>query len=266
MSTVHSQLVELIGKMASKNTGKNSLEKKPAFESLYEHPDFKVLMGYIPGMLYIFNYQTGHYEFFSNSVKTELGYEVSLFTGEQGAQFVYSILQEDHGQILVGKVMPTVLGFFAQNAGKASSTGVRFTVTLKIRNADGKYLWYLLDTNIIESDENGFPLRSVVIVTNIDATKKDDLVYYSILNKSEKGIYEPLLSATEPESKNGFELSEREIDILKLVGRGMSSVEIADELHLSKHTVNTHRKNILSKTECGNSTELIKEAMQRGLI
>lgn len=45
-----------------------------------------------------------------------------------------------------------------------------------------------------------------------------------------------------------FVLSEREKDVLALVAKGLSSKEIADKLNISLHTVNSHRKNIVKKT------------------
>jgi len=44
------------------------------------------------------------------------------------------------------------------------------------------------------------------------------------------------------------DLSDRETDVLVLVAKGLSSKEIADVLHISIHTVNSHRKNITHKT------------------
>lgn len=43
-------------------------------------------------------------------------------------------------------------------------------------------------------------------------------------------------------------LSDREIDVLKLMVNGLSNKEVADQLHISPHTVITHRKNITGKT------------------
>src|SRR5690606_7171578 len=42
-------------------------------------------------------------------------------------------------------------------------------------------------------------------------------------------------------------LSEREMQIIKLIAEGLTNTQIAEELFLSNHTINTHRKNILSK-------------------
>jgi len=61
-------------------------------------------------------------------------------------------------------------------------------------------------------------------------------------------------------------LSERETEILTLVAEGRSSREIAERLHLSPHTINTHRKNILKKLACKSAAELMNYAYSKGLI
>lgn len=61
-------------------------------------------------------------------------------------------------------------------------------------------------------------------------------------------------------------LTEREIEILKLVAEGKSNQEIADLLCLSAKTVNGHRTNIMDKLDLHNRTELVKYAIRTGLI
>ena len=62
------------------------------------------------------------------------------------------------------------------------------------------------------------------------------------------------------------DLSEREMEIFRLVAQGKSTKAIADELCLSTHTVYTHRKNILKKLSCKSATELINYAYSQGLM
>ncbi len=50
------------------------------------------------------------------------------------------------------------------------------------------------------------------------------------------------------DKKQNKELSDREIDVLKLLTQGLSNKEIADKLFISTHTVISHRKNIVEKT------------------
>lgn len=53
------------------------------------------------------------------------------------------------------------------------------------------------------------------------------------------------------------QLSEREIEVARLVCLELSSENIAETLHLSLHTVNTHRKNILKKINAKNAIDLM---------
>jgi DNA-binding NarL/FixJ family response regulator len=62
------------------------------------------------------------------------------------------------------------------------------------------------------------------------------------------------------------QLSERELEILKMVAEGLSSKEIAEKLYLSYHTINTHRKNILKKLSCKSAAELLNYAYTHELI
>ena len=66
--------------------------------------------------------------------------------------------------------------------------------------------------------------------------------------------------------EESYELSERESEVLVLVARGLSSKEIADQLNISVHTVNTHRKNITHKTGIKSVAGLAVYAMLHNLI
>jgi DNA-binding NarL/FixJ family response regulator len=61
-------------------------------------------------------------------------------------------------------------------------------------------------------------------------------------------------------------LSEREIQVLKLVAEGHSNQEIADMLFLSVKTVMGHRANVMQKLGLHNRTELVKYAIRQGLV
>lgn len=61
-------------------------------------------------------------------------------------------------------------------------------------------------------------------------------------------------------------LSRREQEVLVLISRGLSSQRIGQKLYISKYTVETHRKNILRKLDFNSSTELVKFAVQHGLV
>ena len=67
------------------------------------------------------------------------------------------------------------------------------------------------------------------------------------------------------EAMTTHRLSERECEIVSLLISGLQNKEIAKKLHLSKYTVETHRKNIMKKLEVSSSAELGQKAYLMGL-
>ena len=62
------------------------------------------------------------------------------------------------------------------------------------------------------------------------------------------------------------DISKREMEIIRLIAEGMTNKEIADKLFLSKHTVNTHRKNIMQKLGLGNTADIVMYALKEKII
>lgn len=58
-------------------------------------------------------------------------------------------------------------------------------------------------------------------------------------------------------------LSEREIEVITLIAEGLTNIEISDKLFLSKHTVNTHRKNIMAKLGVKNTAGIVMFAIKQ---
>lgn len=64
-------------------------------------------------------------------------------------------------------------------------------------------------------------------------------------------------------SDNDIPLSKREQEIIKLIGEGKTSQEIANLLFIEKTTVDTHRKNILKKLSLQGKSELLRYSMEK---
>lgn len=95
---------------------------------------------------------------------------------------------------------------------------------------------------------------------------------FDALNATAKGeqffcsqIVENILGG-QVSSCEGMYLTEREVEIVKLVAEGHTTVQIAKMLCRSVHTINTHRKNILNKLGLNNPSELVLYAVKRGLV
>lgn len=60
-------------------------------------------------------------------------------------------------------------------------------------------------------------------------------------------------------------LTQREVDVLKLIAQGMSTREIAAQMTLSVNTIESHRKNLIVKLEAKNSVDLVLKAINHGM-
>lgn len=87
--------------------------------------------------------------------------------------------------------------------------------------------------------------------------------FYNI--NTEHGRFDPKFSEFEEQGLKDL-LSSREKEIVSELAKGLSAKDIADELNLSPHTVKTHRKNILQKSGCTNTAQLVAKCLTGGVI
>ena len=73
-------------------------------------------------------------------------------------------------------------------------------------------------------------------------------------------------AGSKPDPQPAPGLTERELEVIRLVARGYSNQNIAQELVISEKTVKTHVSNILSKLDLADRTQLAIHAIKHGLI
>ena len=120
-------------------------------------------------------------------------------------------------------------------------------------------------TLMMECGASGFVLKDSDIsdvYSAVDAVVGGD----SFFSPSLLGSLTRSMSRLSVESSGEDALSEREIEILVEVCRGLSNQEIADKLFISKRTVDKHRANILEKTGCKNTANLVVYAIKNHLV
>ena len=62
------------------------------------------------------------------------------------------------------------------------------------------------------------------------------------------------------------DLTDRELEVLGLIGKGFSNEEIAEKVFISKRTVDTHKNNLISKTGSKNVVSLLIYAIKHNLV
>ncbi len=85
-------------------------------------------------------------------------------------------------------------------------------------------------------------------------------------NKVLNILVERHMMKDEEDDCSATNLTLREMDITRLIAEGKTSKEIATHLHISQHTVQTHRKNIMRKLKVNSVSELTLYAVNTGLI
>lgn len=88
-------------------------------------------------------------------------------------------------------------------------------------------------------------------------------VAYFLANTEELEVIKPQLDKV---SCQGLGITDRELDVIRLISEGLSNKLIADRLELSTHTVNTHRKNIMAKLSIPNTAGIVMFAVKNNLL
>lgn len=133
--------------------------------------------------------------------------------------------------------------------------------SFRILNAKQQYVRVTSRHQVLEQDCNG---KAWLVIGNMDISpdqKKSESVDCTVLNLKSGEMFSPSSSLVSP-----VNLTNRELEILRLIQKGMLSKEIADKLCISIHTVNIHRQNLLRKLGVQNSFEAIRLGQECGLL
>ena len=139
-------------------------------------------------------------------------------------------------------------------------------INFRLRKADGQYVKVLEQIIGLHMDEEGRITNALKYFTDISHLNHSNEVVCSILddmNNERQQFYTfDLEVKTAPEVKGQPTpaFSDRELEVLSLIARGMSSKLVADELGISPHTIDKHRKNMMLKTGSKNFSEVISFA------
>ena len=100
-------------------------------------------------------------------------------------------------------------------------------------------------------------------ITNIKASQVAELHF---IGSNGLPSYYSIESKADIDKQSILKFTKRELEIIYLLDQAKTSEEIAKELFISIHTVRTHRKNLLHKTGCENTIELLKKVKTLKLI
>ncbi|SDX14221.1 PAS fold-containing protein [Lutibacter oricola] len=131
-----------------------------------------------------------------------------------------------------------------------------YTWNYRIKNAQGKFVTIIQNTTPIQFDKTNKPIVGLAHYTVLeDEIRMDICASAKYLN--DKNEYETLYFNNISNKNLLGAVSNRERDIIRQLLVKKTSKEIAESLHISRHTVDTHRRNILKKFNLASTGELI---------
>lgn len=178
---------------------------------------------------------------------------------ENGTQAVDLVIQTAPDVILMDLIMPDMDGVEATRRVKAASPRTQVVIFTS---------YY--------KDEHIFPaIRAGALSYILKDARPSELA--EAVRKAARGeaVLNPRVAArlvfemqgVREESVNPFaELSERELEVLRLVATGISNQEIAEKLYISEKTVKSHVSNILSKLHLADRTQAAVFAWNEGIV
>ena len=122
------------------------------------------------------------------------------------------------------------------------------------RCIDGLQSNVIITLRILDKEQNSKSVEVFGTITKIKG--RESMIGNIITLPSAPGL--DLLASKDIEAK----VSDREIEVLKLICEGMATKEIADKLFLSSRTIDSHRANLVEKTNCKNTADLVMYAVR----
>ncbi|MFV2063157.1 MAG: response regulator [Chloroflexota bacterium] len=163
--------------------------------------------------------------------------------------------------VLMDIAMPGISGLDATR--ELSSRHPEIKVLILTMHDRDDYLFEAL-----RAGASGYVLKGADVkelLAGVRAVKRGEVYLQPAASKALVADY--LRRAARGEDRDRYDgLTDREREILRLIAQGLTTPEIAKDLVLSPHTVQSHRDNIMAKLDLHSKAALIRYAVSRGLI
>ncbi len=182
----------------------------------------------------------------------EIGIEI-LGKAKDGLELFQLIKQGSVPDIVVSDIrMPILDGIDIAKLLKKEYPNIKI-IALTMLDQESEVI------NMLDAGAKGYVVKNADKKELIDAINNVALGNHYISKRFE-GIYERW--GAKEQATEEVKLTRRERQILELIVRGKTSLQMAKELHLSHHTIDTHRKNIHKKIGIKSNVALVKHAQK----
>jgi DNA-binding CsgD family transcriptional regulator len=201
----------------------------------------------------------------SDNFEAMTGYATSELIENNVAFFFEIISKKDimfyfHFTKGLKKFMKTVPAKYLNEYGQMQWSG------MTIKTKGGKEIETMFKINPFERDETGFSRLCIITLEDVSPLMKKDGNYWA---RYEAGKTKKFYSSFfEGDTKHVMKdiLSERELEILRLIADGKDSKDVAETLFLSVHTIDKHRKNMIARLGVRDTSGLLEICRMCNLI
>lgn len=188
--------------------------------------------------------------FNSKGIKEVLGYDENEFNYD----LIFHYFHPDDLPI----VHQILIALFKTAFTKGFDPDCPFNITHRVKKKDGTYIKVLRQSTVYEMSNDGRLVSNFSLVSDISYLDNSPKVSWYI--KEDNDQRKSLANQIRKQLKSIF--TPREHDVINGLLKGQNSKQIAEEIGISHHTVDTIRRNMLSKTGCRNTVALINLSQQ----
>lgn len=184
---------------------------------------------------------------------------------EGGMQYWWSRMHQDEIQVWL-KSLQDLMEFTMSNIALEDRRRMTYTWNYRIKSGMDSFKNIIQHTTPMFFDDLGKPIIGLAHYSVLEAHEILPIqASAKILNSNDE--YETLFYQNYGGQKLlSDSVSNRERDVLALLIRGYSNAEIAKKLNISEHTVKTHRKNAMTKTNSKNIAQLVATCIRQGIL
>ncbi len=211
----------------------------------------------------VFDLKERRHVFVSYSFESVFGYDSGQIQAHDTAYFDSRIHPDDMPQLL--RMGIHCMKFYL-NLPQQERLPYKLINEYRIRGKDEAYVRVVEQHQPMLQDSAG-NIRFSLSVLDISPHQHSDAPLASTLMRVSDGALFPYTgNGFAPAGTSHPTLTQRETEVLSLVRDGLASKQIAHNLAISVHTVNTHRQRILEKLNASNSAEAVALAARLGLL
>lgn len=139
---------------------------------------------------------------------------------------------------------------------------IEASIDYRVRKKNGSYMKVLRRTTVFETCIDKSVKSAFSFISDISKIKTDTSINLTLFDTNTGNV----LFEDKDKNPDRINFTKREKEILLKIKTGSNSQSIADEFECSKHTVDTHRRNMLNKADCSNTMELVNFCIHMGII